>query len=457
MILSSLKSSCVLLLAVAFAATLALLPANAANNEAVGRALEKLMKSENVKTGSERTDADFDKLREFYRTRSFKPVWSRDSGPKGKAKALVAELSSSAVHGLSSSFYGIKEIKKLMGSKKPDDLARLDMLLSGALTDFGYDLVNGRISGTAGGEWNRVKPIEINPAELVSGAADGGNLRSYVSKIVQPDFRYVRLIAKIAEFKRLEQSNYWPKTKLGSRTIGKGKADKRIAAVSRILTVSGDLSPNDISGTNVLGNKLSAALVRYQTRHGLPATGVVDKSTLHELSQPIASKIIKMQLNLERRRWENRVLDGNSIYLNLADGAAKISKSGKTQAVIKIAQANELASTPTQYGHVTGVRLANAKTVALVFQPLQDGLSPIEIPVSGSTDDALSALSKITNKEAVKLKSDLEAADGKRLKLSEPIAMFITYITAWANRDGSINFRQDKLARDQRLQKLLKL
>ena len=457
MILSSLKSGWVLLLAVAFAATLALLPANAANNEAVGRALEKLMKSENVKTGSERTDADFDKLREFYRTRSFKPVWSRDSGPKGKAKALVAELSSSAVHGLSSSFYGIKEIKKLMGSKKPDDLARLDMLLSGALTDFGYDLVNGRISGTAGGEWNRVKPIEINPAELVSGAADGGNLRSYVSKIVQPDYRYVRLIAKIAEFKRLEQSNYWPKTKLGSRTIGKGKADKRIAAVSRILTVSGDLSPNDISGTNVLGKKLSAALVRYQTRHGLPATGIVDKSTLRELSQPIASKIIKMQLNLERRRWENRVLDGNSIYLNLADGAAKISKSGKTQAVIKIAQANELASTPTQYGHVTGVRLANAKTVALVFQPLQDGLSPIEIPISGSTDDALSALSKITNKEAVKLKSDLEAADGKRLKLSEPIAMFITYITAWANRDGSINFRQDKLARDQRLQKLLKL
>ena len=164
-----------------------------------------------------------------------------------------------------------------------------------------------------------------------------------------------------------------------------------------------------------------------------------------------------MQLNLERRRWENRVLDGNSIYLNLADGAAKISKSGKTQAVIKIAQAKELASTPTQYGHVTGVKLADAKTVALVFQPLQDGLSPIEIPISGSTDDALSALSKITNKEAVKLKSDLEAADGKRLKLSEPIAMFITYITAWANRDGSINFRQDKLARDQRLQKLLKL
>ncbi len=52
-----------------------------------------------------------------------------------------------------------------------------------------------------------------------------------------------------------------------------------------------------------------------------------------------------------------------------------------------------------------------------------------------------------------RVKIDAEIASGQRqvVRLKEPIPIHITYLTAWANKDGSINFRPDIYGRDERL------
>ena len=132
-----------------FIVTLALslaAPLHAAEDNAiVAESLRAMFQSGKADTGSAAANAALPSVREIYEIRDFKPIWVRDNGPKTKARALLAELNISGVHGLSPAFYNVAEIEALMGSTEPGDLARLDMLLSGAAVDFGGDLANGRI------------------------------------------------------------------------------------------------------------------------------------------------------------------------------------------------------------------------------------------------------------------------------------------------------------------------
>jgi murein L,D-transpeptidase YcbB/YkuD len=134
-----------LLLLLALIGALPRISIAAEDNAVVAEALRSLFQSGKADTGSAAANAAFPSVREIYEIRDFKPIWVRDNGPKTKAKALLAELKISGVHGLSPAFYHVAEIDGLMGSTDPAELARLDMLLSGAVAEFGHDLANGHI------------------------------------------------------------------------------------------------------------------------------------------------------------------------------------------------------------------------------------------------------------------------------------------------------------------------
>ena len=96
----------------------------AEDNAIVAESLRAMFQSGKADTGSAAANAALPSVREIYEIRDFKPIWVRDNGPKTKAKALLAELKISGVHGLSPVFYNVAEIEALMGSTEPGDLAR---------------------------------------------------------------------------------------------------------------------------------------------------------------------------------------------------------------------------------------------------------------------------------------------------------------------------------------------
>jgi murein L,D-transpeptidase YcbB/YkuD len=54
---------------------------------------------------------------------------------------------------------------------------------------------------------------------------------------------------------------------------------------------------------------VTAAVVRFQRRHGLEATGSVDAATLAELNVPAAGRVRQIELNLERCRRQPEAQD----------------------------------------------------------------------------------------------------------------------------------------------------
>jgi murein L,D-transpeptidase YcbB/YkuD len=62
---------------------------------------------------------------------------------------------------------------------------------------------------------------------------------------------------------------------------------------------------------------LAAELVRFQTHHGLPATGRLDKETRAALDIPIDVRVQQLAANMERHRWLPRNLGTRYIYVNV--------------------------------------------------------------------------------------------------------------------------------------------
>ena len=438
------------------------MPSHAAeDNAVVAESLREMFQSGKVDTGSAAANADLDAIRDIYVVRDFKPIWVRDNGPKTKAKALLGELKISGVHGLSPAFYNVPEIETLMASDAPDDLARLDVLLSGAAAEFGHDLANGRIGPDVAPSENAVEPVAMTPAQFVAGAEAAENLRDFAGGLLKDDYRYIRMIAKLAEFRRIEASGAWPAIDPARAEIAPGAKDARLKDIRTLLVLTGDMTGHATDGDTTLNPTDGEAVRAFQMRHGLEPTGAVDKATLAEMAVPLADRIRQIRINLERRRWQNRDLGPDSIYINLADSEVKMVHGGKSERFVSVTNAAELDALPTFFGSIDGVEILPSGEVALTVQ------SPFIDRLGGEGGQRAVALSDAPllagdllashAPEGVTLESLLAAGKPATVKFDRPVPLFVTFVTAWANRDGSIHFRRDPLGRDAKIAALLQL
>ncbi len=398
-------------------------PSLAATNDAVAAELEALFVAKDVDTGSKDVNARIDEIRNYYASRSYKPVWVRDDGPKGKAKALLAELKISSVHGLNPQFYNVGEIETLLASSDVQDLARADMLLSGAVVEFGRQLRNGRVGPQSQGAFNGVRPVELDPEKYVEGAADAGNFRQYASGFLNADDRYVRLISKLVEYARIDLSNIWPQID--------AKRSPDFGQIRDLLTLTGDLPPAPRDPDNFSDERFVDAIKHFQTRNSLKVTGKPDAATLAQMAVEPNERIRQIKVNLERRRWQNLPLAADHIYVNLADRSVRVVLSGETAGYGEIENFDELREIPTAYGTLEKT-ISNGGKIAIEIAP--DYAPPRK-------DDPFWLRLKLP----------------KGLALPAGMQVFVTYITAWVSSDGELYFAEDKLGRDKAVAAALEL
>ncbi|MEQ1943135.1 peptidoglycan-binding protein [Mesorhizobium sp. VNQ89] len=431
----------------------------AEDNALVAESLRAMFQSGAADTGSAAANADLDAIRDIYVVRDFKPIWVRDAAPKTKAKALLSELKISGVNGLSPDFYHVDDIEALMGSTDPGDLARLDMLLSGAVVDFGGDLANGRIGPALAPTENAVDPLPMTPADYVAGAEAAENLRDFAGALLNEDYRYVRLIAKLSEFDRIEASGRWPVIDADGAEIEAGSSDPRINDMRTLLMLSGDLPLSDLGGGAFDGGMV-AAVQSFQARHGLEITGDIDRATLVEMAVPVSHRIRQIKVNLERRRWQNRDLGPNHVYINLAAGEVKVVQDGRSETFVNVTGAP--GSLPTFQGEIVGVDIDPARPGTEVLNVNSSFIDRIggeagERMVAVSDAGALAKLVAKGTGEGDALVSALAAGKPTTMAFEKPLPLFVTFVTAWANRDGTVHFRRDTQGRDARIAELLQL
>jgi murein L,D-transpeptidase YcbB/YkuD len=142
-----------------------------------------------------------------------------------------------------------------------------------------------------------------------------------------------------------------PELKIGSKS-------RAVQALRERLVASGDLDP--VAGMGpVFDSFVEAAVKRFQARHGLGETGVVNASTLDELNVPAEARLQQLQINVVRLNAYSgdlgprfvvvnipsasvETVEGGAVYTHHAAGVGKIDR----QSPIMQAKATEINFNP---------------------------------------------------------------------------------------------------------------
>jgi murein L,D-transpeptidase YcbB/YkuD len=304
------------------ALVLAMPQARAAGNEEVASVIEQFITSGHVSLSNQVDNDRLFQIFTFYHDRDFKPIWTRDSGPKTKARVLLEALKGARDHGLDPARYAIPDLEMRMDSSNPEELAEFDLLMSDVFADFGRDLSQGQVI-PSGLDDTHIQPHGPGPLSLIDGAEAAEDLGPYLDKLAPRSPEYARLKEKLATYRAIAAMGGWPRIAPGE-TLKPGMIDGRVLLLRRLLMITGDFTGNPDTNSAQYDPELVAAVRGFQARHGLSDDGVIGPATHAALDVPVEARIRQMEINLERRRWMPQDLGDRYIFINIADAFLKV-------------------------------------------------------------------------------------------------------------------------------------
>ena len=259
---------------------------------------------------------------------------------------------------------------------------------------------------------------------------------------------------------------------------------------------------------------LRDALRHFQTRHGLYDDAKLGSATVTELNHPVEERIAEVKLNLDRWRWMPRELGDLFVLVNIAGFELEVVENNRTIEAMNVVVGKIGDETPVfsdTIEHVVVNPYWNPPTSILKEEILPaiardpgylarnnmewvgDGrvrqkpgrgnaLGKVKFLFPNSDDiylhdtpsDHLFArarrdfshgcirlerpldlarliVAKATNHSTSSLQAMLNTSSEKWINLKRPIPVYITYFTAWADEDGTLNFHHDVYGHDEEL------
>jgi len=205
----------------------------------------------------------------FYARRAFRPAWNNEQGPNRLADDLVAAL----------------------------NRADLELLLTDAFLLYGSHLLGGRVDPESLHPQWEASPRGADLGILLDDALESRKIARALQRLAPTHEGYQRLREALARARAFAESGAWP-------VLPK---EPSVALLRERLNAEGDLDDD-----------LEKAVRRFQGRHGLEQTGIVDAETHAALNVTADARVNQIKLNLERWRWLPQDLGRRRIEVNIA-------------------------------------------------------------------------------------------------------------------------------------------
>jgi L,D-transpeptidase YcbB len=132
--------------------------------------------------------------------------------------------------------------------------------------------------------------------------------------------------AAIQKYQDLVTQGGWNPVPAGAE-LRVGSKSKAVEALRERLIASGDL--DQVAGMGpVFDSFVEAAVKRFQARHGLGQTGVVNEATFAELNVPAAARLQQLQTNIIRLRAYSGDLGERFVIVNIPAASVETVESG---------------------------------------------------------------------------------------------------------------------------------
>jgi len=201
----------------------------------------------------------------------------------------------------------------------PRGLADLDLLLSDAFLLYGSHLLGGRVDPeTLHPRWDANRRA-ADLSTVLQDALDSRKIARALQRLVPSDEGYRRLRDALGRERAIAAQGGWP-TDLRER-----------------LRREGDLRVED---------SLAVGLKRFQRRHGLEDTGIIDSGTRAELNVSAEARVEQLRINLERWRWLPQDLGRRRIIVNIAAQVLEVVEDEEVVMQMRVVVGREYKRTP---------------------------------------------------------------------------------------------------------------
>lgn len=135
--------------------------------------------------------------------------------------------------------------------------------------------------------------------------------------------------AAIEQFRQIVASGGWPQVPAGQQ-LRLGSNSPAVSTLRRRLMVSGDIG-QETGASPVFDSYVEAAVRRFQARHGVIATGVVNQQTLAAMNVPAETRLRQLETNLVRLRSFSRDLGNRYVTANIPAASVETVENGQVQ------------------------------------------------------------------------------------------------------------------------------
>ncbi|MBV9330406.1 MAG: L,D-transpeptidase family protein [Alphaproteobacteria bacterium] len=311
------------------------------NSDSVSRCVKGLLDDGRWQPGHVRLD--WRALRAFYARRNFAPAWT-NSGDAGLVHAALAHAEG---EGLNAADYDPNEIVATSDSD-PGRHARFDLLLTNSLLRYMHDVRQGRLSPDSVYKDAELKTRSYDDAADLAAATSSGSLDEFLKSLPPPQDGYRALRALLGRYRDIAAHGGW--AQLPQRRTNGGND-------SYIQALGARLAAEDPSANGSNGRDVTQALMRFQTAHGLDATGTLDSDTVAELNVDVRTRILQIEANMERWRWLPRQFEDRYVEVNVPAAALQVVDKDQIMLRSKVIVGRETDPTPLLKAAATSLTL----------------------------------------------------------------------------------------------------
>ena len=336
------------------------------------------------------------------------------------------------------------------------------------------------------------------------------------SKSEEPIYRQYHLLKKyLQKYNELHAKHPWEQLRAEKKSYRSGDSANILSEVRKRLYLLGDLPV--LAGEAFFDSTLEAAVKSYQKRFGMKEDGIIGPQVMRELNTPLQKRVEQISVNMERSRWLPDAVKGNYLSVNIPafklyaykDDSllwdmnvvvgTSVSKtvvfSGDLKYVVfspywNVPQSilksdilpgirrdknylarhhmewngNSVRQKPGPWNSLGQVKFLfpNSYSIYLhdtpsksLFEDDKRAFSHGCIRVAEPKKLAMHLLKNDSSWTEAKITRAMNSGKEQYVTLKENIPVFIAYFTAWVDRRGKINFRDDIYDRDDRLAEML--
>jgi murein L,D-transpeptidase YcbB/YkuD len=177
---------------------------------------------------------------------------------------------------------------------------------------------------------------------------------------------YARLKAARDHYAALAAAGGWAEVPPGPE-LSLGQRDARVVDLRRRLRQTGDFRDLVQADAWLFDTAMAEALGRFQFRHGIPVTGILDARTWEQLDVPLAVRLQQIEATLVRWRWLPRSFEARHVWVNIPAATLEVRNGNRVELAMRVILGHPERPTPSFKGNLGPVTFHPTWTVPLTI------------------------------------------------------------------------------------------